>query len=270
MNAFLNHFSFEFRTGIRNRTLLLMTYLFPLVVYAILGALMTAVNPTFGETMIPAMVIFAILSGTLLSLPDVLVTARNAGIFRSYRINGIPAVSILLIPALSALLHLMLLATIITVTAPFFFHAPLPVNWPSFVLIFMLTVSACAGLALLIGVVSSSSQMTVLWAQAIFLPSMLLGGLMLPVSILPGALARLALLLPTTHAMNAFRGLAQNLTPDFNPWWSIIILLLGTVLAFGLAIYLFTWDKTDARQRKRTPLALLALLPYVVGMFLLA
>ena len=29
MNAFVNHFLFEFRTGIRNKTLLLMNYLFP-------------------------------------------------------------------------------------------------------------------------------------------------------------------------------------------------------------------------------------------------
>ena len=29
MNAFLHHFSFEFRTGIRNKTLLMMNYLFP-------------------------------------------------------------------------------------------------------------------------------------------------------------------------------------------------------------------------------------------------
>jgi ABC-2 type transport system permease protein len=269
MNAFLNHFSFEFRTGIRNRTLLLMTYLFPLVVYVILGALMTGVNPMFAETMIPAMVIFAILSSTLLSLPDVLVTARNAGIFRSYRINGVPAVSILIIPALSALFHLVVIAAIITVTAPFVFDAPLPANWPGFVLIFLLMVSACASLGLLIGVVSSSSQMTVLGGQAIFLPSMILGGMMMPLSMVPDALARIALLLPTTHAMNAFRGLAHNLTPDFDPLWSVIILLLGTVLAFGLAIYLFTWDSSDPRQRKRAPLALLALLPYVVGTLLL-
>ena len=33
MNAFYQHFSFEFRTGIRNRSLLFMTYLFPLAVY---------------------------------------------------------------------------------------------------------------------------------------------------------------------------------------------------------------------------------------------
>ena len=30
MSAFVNHFSFEFRTGIRDKTLLLMNYLFPL------------------------------------------------------------------------------------------------------------------------------------------------------------------------------------------------------------------------------------------------
>jgi ABC-2 type transport system permease protein len=52
MNAFISHFSFEFRTGIRNRTLLFMTYLFPLAVYLFLGVLMTAVYPAFKETMI--------------------------------------------------------------------------------------------------------------------------------------------------------------------------------------------------------------------------
>ena len=147
-----------------------------------LGALMTAVNPLFRETMIPAMIIFAVLSGTLLSLPDALVTARKAGIFRSYKINGVPALSILIIPALAVLLHLVVIMIIITSTAPLAFSAPLPVNWLGFALVFAISVATCAGLSLLIGVVSSSSQMTVLLGQTIFLPSMLLGGLMLPTS----------------------------------------------------------------------------------------
>ncbi len=90
MSAFVHHFYFEFRTGIRNRSLLLMLYLFPLVVYLILGALMTAVNPTFRETLIPAMIIFAILAGALLSLPDPLVAARTAGIFLNFQLHHAP------------------------------------------------------------------------------------------------------------------------------------------------------------------------------------
>ena len=270
MNAFVSHFSFEFRTGVRNRNLLLMTYLFPLGVYLLLGLLMTSVNPAFQETLIPAMVIFAILSSAILALPDPLVTARKAGIFRSYKINGVPAISILVIPALSAFVHLVLLALLITASAPMLFAAPLPANWLGFGLVFILTAAACAGLGLLIGVVSSSTQMTVLWSQLIFLPSMILSGMTMPYGLLPDVLAKVALLVPATHAMNAFRGWAMNLPADFDPLWSVAILLASAVLAFGLSIALFRWDDShDVKQRGRAPMALLAMLPYVAGMIFL-
>ena len=270
MNAFITHFSFEFRTGIRNRSLLFMTYLFPLAVYFLLGTLMTAVNPTFKETMIPAMIIFAFMASLLLSLPDPLVNARKAGIFRSYWINGVPSSSILTIPLLSAFLHLVVLGAFITISAPLLFKAPLPINWLNFILVFILTIFAFGGLGLLIGVVSSSSQMTVLLGQLIFLPSMLLGGLMMPASLLPPALAKIGLLLPTSHAMVAFRGLAYNLQTPSDPLWSLLILFAGGLLAAGLALYLFTWDNPDSRQKKRFPLALLALLPYGLAAIFLA
>jgi len=97
MNAFIHHFSFEFRTGIRNKQLLLMNYLFPLGFYLMMGFIMAEINPLFREDIIPAMVVFAILAATLLGIPDPLVNARENGVFRSYKINGIPAISILTI-----------------------------------------------------------------------------------------------------------------------------------------------------------------------------
>lgn len=269
MSAFVNHFSFEFRTGIRNKTLLLMNYLLPLGFYAMMGLVMAEINPDFVETMIPAMVVFAILSGTLLGLPDPLVAAREAGIFRSYKINGVPAFSILVIPALTTILHMVVVSIIITATAPLLFDAPPPVNWPGFVVTFLAMAFACAGLGLLIGVISPSSRMTVLWSQLIYLPSMMLGGMMLPYSMLPEAMGKIAQLLPATQAMNAFRGMAQGLAADFDPLASLIILLASGVLAFGLAIYLFNWDRRNTTQRGHPLLALLALLPYAVGMILL-
>lgn len=134
----------------------------------------------------------------------------------------------------------------------------------------MLTACACAGLSVLIGVISSSSRMTVLWSQLVFIPSMILGGMMVPFSMLPGAISKIALLLPATHAMNAFRGLAQNLTADFNPIGSLIILLASGVFAFGLAIYLFNWDRRNAAQPGHPLMALLVLLPYIMGIFILS
>jgi len=269
MNAFASHFSFEFRTGMRDKTQLLMNYLFPLGLYGLLGFLMAELNPVFVETMIPAMIIIAILSGTVLSLPNPLVTAREAGIFRSYKINGVPATSILTIPALTTILHMVVVAAIITATAPLFFGAPAPVNWLGFILFFLLAAFAHAGLGMLISVISSSTRAVVLWSQLIFLPSMLIGGLMLPYSMLPGALGKVGLLLPATHAMNAFQGLAQNQVAAFDPLWSVFILLAGGILSFGLANYLFCWDSHNKTRRGHPILALLALLPYVIGIALL-
>ena len=77
------------------------------------------------------------------------------------------------------------------------------------------------------------------------------------------------LLLPATHAMNAFQGLAQNQVATFDPLWSVLILLAGGILSFGLANYLFCWDSQNKTRRGHPALALLALLPYAVGVVLL-
>ena len=268
MNAFAQHFAFEFRTGVRNRQLLLMNYLFPLGFYLMMGFIMPGINPFFRDDIIPAMVVFAILSATLLGIPDPLVNARENGIFRSYKINGVPSISILLIPALTTVLHLVIVAALMIATAPFLFDAPAPVNWLDFTVIFAVMALACAGISVLIGVVSPSSRMTVLWSQLVFIPSMIVGGMMVPHSLLPAAAGRIARLLPATHAMNAFKGLAMGATADFSPWGSVVVLLASGLLAFGLAVYLFSWDRRNATRRGHPLLALLVLLPYAASVFL--
>lgn len=270
MTALFNHFLFEFRTGIRNKQLLFMNYLFPLAIYIMLGSIFPQINPPFLETLIPAMVMFAILAATFLGIPDPLVSARENGIFRSYKINGIPSSSILAIPALTTILHLAVVTALITISAPLLFNAPLPLNWLNYILVFLAAAFACTGLSVLIGVISSSTRMTVLWSQLIFLPSMLLGGIMMPSGILPQSVTKISMILPPTLAMNALNSLAMGHEAVFNPWGSLAILFSGGVLAFALAIYLFNWDRHNDMRRGHPVLALLALTPYIAGMFLLA
>jgi ABC-2 type transport system permease protein len=270
MTAFGQHFSIEFRTSIRNRQLLFLYYLFPLIFYAMMGLVMVQINPLFLESLVPAMVTFAVLSATLLGLPDPLVSAREAGIFRSFKVNGVPAFNILTMPFVNTILHLFIVMAIITLTASPFFDAPLPVNLGPYVLVFLAMAFASSGIGLLIGVVSSNSRATILWSQLIFLPSMLLGGLMVPYSVLPESVQTFAKILPATYAMNAFQGLAYDRPVSFDPWGSIAVLLIGGLLAFGLAIYLFNWDRINEARRGHPAMAFLAMLPYLAGAFLLS
>jgi ABC-2 type transport system permease protein len=268
MNAFLHHFSFEFRTGIRNRQMLFMNYLFPLGVYFLVGLIMVEINPLFGETAISSMSVFAIAAVALLGIPDPLVNANVSGIFRSYKINGVPSISILTIPGLTTSLHLLVVVGIIILTAPPLMDAPLPTDWFGFILVLFVTLLAMVSLGLLIGVVASSSRMTVLLSQLIFLPSMLVGGIMMPHDFLPETVQKISLILPPSHAMIAFQGLAQGVETFVNPYASLFILLAGGIIAFGLAVFLFNWDPHNRTSKGHPLMALLAVLPYVVGLFM--
>jgi ABC-2 type transport system permease protein len=265
MRAFKNHFNFEFKTGIRDKNLLLLNYLFPLGLYIMLGFLMKNINTDFIKIIIPSMIVISILISTVLGLPDPLVKARDAGIFRSYKINGVPAASIVFIPPMTIIMHMVIVAIIIVPTAFLLFKAPLPKNWYNFILIFLLTIFVHSGLGVLIGVASSSSRSTILWSQLIFLPSMIIGGFFIPQNLLSDTLKKIGLLLPSTHAVNLFKYYSYNQPIGYNPLWSLIILLAVGVLAFGLAIFLFNWDSKNKTRRGHPSLAFIAIIPLLIA-----
>jgi len=270
MNAFLYHLAFEFRSGLRHKQLLLMNYLFPLGFFLLMGFIMSSINPTFRKNMIPAMVLFAALATTLMGIPIALTTSREKGIFRTFKINGIPAVSILSITAIKSTLHLLITSIIITVSAPILFKADLPENWTAFIFTLVLTAITFATLSALIGVVSPNTQVSILLAQFIFVTSILLGGLMFPPQMLPDAARKAALLLPATHAMNLFNMLAMGTEGGFPPWGSVAILCTGSILTFFLAIYLFRWDQYSNTRSRRWLAVFIAVLPYLASIFLIS
>jgi ABC-2 type transport system permease protein len=265
MNAFANHFSFEFKSALRNPTLMLMFYLFPLAFYAMMGLVMVEINPGFRENIIPAMIIFVAMVSTLLGMPGPLVEAREAGVFRSFKINGVLALSILVIPTLTTIFHTVIAATLIALTAGPLFGGSTPQNWLSLAGISLVAIFSMGALGMLIGVIAEGSRSVVLLAQAIFLPSTMLGGLMMPLEILPEGARAVSALLPPAHAMQALLALAYGQDTVIAPAVSLTALVAGGLLAAGLAIYLFNWDQRNSSRRGHPALALLALLPYVIA-----
>jgi ABC-2 type transport system permease protein len=239
-----------------------------MVFYLMMGFIMVDINPPFLETLIPSMVIFGVMAATLLSIPEYLVRAREDGIFRSYRINGVPSTAILAVPALTSTAHMVIVSTLITFSAAPLFGAPTPVNWAAFALTFLALTVAFVGISVLNGVISPSSNVQIMVSQLIFIPSTLLGGIMIPISVLPEAAGKVARIFPAAHAMNAFNALAMGRPADFSAWGSIAMLLLSGAIAFGLAIYMFNWDRRNATQRGHPLLALLAFAPFAASIFI--
>jgi len=269
MTAFIYHFVFEFKAGLRNQSSMLMNYLFPLSFYALIGFVMTKINPGFANVLLPAMTFFSIMTGTLLGLPMPLVAAREAGVYRSYKINGVPALSILSIPALAAVFHALIASAIIALTANILFGGRSPDAWWSFAALVLVIAIVFSAIGALIGVVAADSRSVVLLSQLIFLPSMILGGLMIPSEMLPRSVRTISGLLPSTYAMQIIRAYAYHQKTMLDPRICLGILLSSGILAFGLAVYLFNWDTKNTARRGRNFLALLALTPFVMGVFLM-
>jgi ABC-2 type transport system permease protein len=265
MTAFMTHFAFEFKAGLRNSTAMLMNYLFPLGFYVLMGLVMTQINPGFKPLLIPAMILFAIMASNLLGLPGPLVESREAGIYRSFKINGVPALSILSIPVASTIFHAVIASVIIALTANPLFGGLAPTNWWNLAWITLLSAITFGTLGGLIGVVANSSRAIVLLSQLVFLPSMLLGGLMVPLEVLPESVRMVAGFLPTTYAMQAYWSLAFGQPALLNPIIASLTLAGSSILAFGLSVYLFNWDSKNTVRRGHPALALLVLIPYILA-----
>jgi ABC-2 type transport system permease protein len=104
---------------------------------------------------------------------------------------------------MSTIFHTLIVSAIIILTVPIF-GGLLPQNWLAFVLITLLAAVVFGTIGMLIGVIATNGRSVVLYSQMIFLPSMLLGGLMLPIEILPEAFQPIAaIFLP--YAMQAYQ-----------------------------------------------------------------
>jgi hypothetical protein len=142
MNAYLHHFSYEFRAGVRDKSLMFMNYLFPLAFFALAGALMSGINPGFNQYMIPAMSVFAVMSCFLLGMPSSLVASRDAGVLRSYRINGVPGWTSLAMPVAANVIHMAVITGTISLIGSVAMSAQLPDHVGVFVLGWVLGTAA--------------------------------------------------------------------------------------------------------------------------------
>lgn len=265
MNGYAAHLSYDLKAGVRDTSHMLMIYLFPIGFFLMIGMFMPRINPEFLDIMAPGMILFAIMSGTLMTIPFTLIASREGGIFRSFRVNGVPATALITIPVIGAVIHMAVATAILTTGSGTIFGALMPVRWAPFVLAFGLTALCFATLAVLIGIVAQSNRNGTLIAQAIYIPSVMLGGLMVPEALLPDGLRAAASLLPATHAMRAFNTLAlsgEALT--LTTVLPLLVLSASIIVNLILCFALFQWDSRPLPTARRM-IALTAVLPFALS-----
>ncbi|MCI9417403.1 MAG: ABC transporter permease [Eubacterium sp.] len=187
MGAFFYGVSLQWKLDIRSKTLLITCYLVPLLFFAIMGGIFTSVMPETRDTLISSMTVFGVTMGALIGLPPSLVEIYGGDMKKIYQANGVPLSLGLVLANLSAYLHLFLMSIILSVAAPLVFHAEMPENTGMYFISLGIFIAVSLSVASVIGLAVKDQAKTAMFSILIFLPSVLLSGIMFPMELLPKA-----------------------------------------------------------------------------------
>lgn len=220
MNCFLYSLVLQWKLDIRSKSLLVTFYIVPLLFFLIMGGIFTSVIPGMGSTLIQSMIVMSVSMGAFLGLPPSLVEIYGSDIKKIYNANGVPIYLGLVTMVLSAFVHLMMTCIVILLLAPILFKASLPTRLPFFFLGLSLFIIVSLSVGSILGLIVRHPAKLTMIAQLVFLPSIMLSGVMFPIHLLPDFLAILGRFFP------AYWGYRLMLDHGFhleNLWYLILV-----------------------------------------------
>lgn len=198
MGAFWYGVALQWKLDIRSKTLLITCYIVPLLFFAIMGGIFTSVMPEARYTLIQSMTVFGVTMGALIGLPPSLVEIYGSDIKKVYKANGVPLCFGLILTNISAYMHLFIMSVILYIAAPLVFNAQIPENPGLYFISLAIFIGISLGIASMIGLAVKDPAKTSMVSIIIFLPSIMLSGIMFPMELLPEAFDTLGKLLPAS------------------------------------------------------------------------
>ncbi|WDV48104.1 ABC transporter permease [Clostridiaceae bacterium M8S5] len=206
MNAFLYGLGLQWKLDIRSKAMLITCYLLPLIFFAFMGGIFTSINPQSRQTLIQSMSIFGVSMGALVGLPPSLVEIYSSDIKKVYKANGIPLLLGVVIHFISAFIHLFIMCTIIFVVAPITFNATIPANIPVYLVSLVIYIATSLSIGSVFGLVMKNIPKLTMVSQIVFMPSIMLSGIMFSTDMLPQSLEHVGKIFPATWAYRTMTG----------------------------------------------------------------
>ncbi len=198
MSAVLYGVTLQWKQDIRSKTMLITCYLLPLMFFFFMGGIFTSIVPESRHTLIQSMTIFGVSMGALVGLPPSLVEIYGSDIKKVYQANGVPLFLGVVTNFISAFLHLLIMCVIIYVIAPITFNATPPINLPFYIGSLIAFIAATLSIGCILGLLVKNISKLTMISQIIFLPSIMLSGIMFPSNMLPRALEYAGRIFPAT------------------------------------------------------------------------
>ena len=251
------------RLAMRNRAFLFFSLITPLAFLFGYGAL----SKRFGPGAMPyllAMVLALTVMGSFWGLSVQLVTFREQGILRRFRVTPVGASAMLASSLISNyFLTLPTIAIEFYISRSLFHMAGLGNVLSVFILVTLGTVTF-ASLGLIVASVTNTMQETQIINQIIWFAFLFISGATIPFPKLPAMLQKVAVFLPATYLVSGLQRAMVDHTnvTELGPY---LASLIGCALiAFIVAAQLFRWEPETKAPRRARLWAAAAIIPFLL------
>lgn len=229
LSAFLYGVTLQWKLDLRNRGILLTYYIVPLIFFGFMGGIFTSIDPAAYKTLIPSMTVFGISMGAIAGSPSPLVEFFSGDIKKAYAVGRVPIWTAVINNFISAFIHLFIMSLIIFFVAPIAFNATMPINLPLYFSMLALFLATCLCIGTVLGVLVKGMNRLTMVSQLIFLPSIILSGIMFPSKMLPEFLQVVAKILPATWGYDNMCGQELDIFGILPLFAIIVICIIITV-----------------------------------------
>lgn len=177
------------------------------------------------------MIVMTVSMGAFIGLPPSLIEAYGTDVKKVYKANGVPIYVGLLTMFLSTFLHMMISCMIILLLAPVLFEAVSPANIPFFILALVIYIFVSLSIGSILGLIVKNQAKVTMIAQLLFLPSIMLSGIMFPIDLLPESLRIAGRIFPASWG---YRLMLDNGFCLENLWYLILVFFSALILCVML------------------------------------
>ena len=227
MSGFWYGLLLQLKLDIRSKTLLITCYIVPLIFFLLIGGIFISVMPEMKSTLIQSMIVMNISMGAIIGLPPTLAETYGSDIQKVYKANGVPIYLGFVTIFLSTFVHLMISSSVIIILAPLIFKASLPAQLPYFFLGLIMYIIVALGIGGVLGLVVKNRAKLTMISQLVFLPSIMLSGIMFPIDLLPDFLLIIGRIFPASWG---YQLMLDNGFCFENARYLILILALEVIL----------------------------------------
>ena len=263
MKTILTLVSMRIRITLRNKAFLFFSLVMPMAFFFLYGSVFAKGNPLVVRYLLGPVVAMSVM-GTFWGLSAQIVTWREQGILRRFRLSPVSAFSMICSSILANMVLILPTVILELGLARAIYRVTDFGNLFSVLVLALAGIGSFASLGLIVASVTNTMQETQIINQLLWFALIFVSGATVPLPDLPKVAQHVALFLPATYLVSGLQRAMVDRASVFALWAELGCLVVWASLAIFISSQLFRWEPEAKLPRNAKLWAASTILPFVL------